>query len=77
MAVLVSLDPLTDEARGVLRYVVDHGTRSEAIAATRALCGFKVANLGAFPDAQERRRISQTCEPASGRAFFWVPRTGS
>ena len=63
-----------EEARDVLRYVVDNGTRAEAIAATRALCGFKVANLGAFPDPDERRRISHTCEPASGRAFFWVPR---
>ena len=72
--VLVSLDPLTDAARAILRYVVETGTREEAVAATRALSGFKVMNLGSFPDPAERRRVAQTCEPARGRVFFWVPR---
>jgi len=70
---LVSLDPLSDEMRDVLRYVVDAGSKEEAVMATRALCGFRVINLGGVPPA-ERKRIAQTCEPAWGRVFYWVPR---
>ena len=43
------------------------------LAATRALAGFKVINLGAIADPAERRRIAQTHEPAGGWVFFWVP----
>ena len=57
-----------------LRYVIETGTKEEAVAATRALCGFKVVNLGAVPPA-ERRRVARTHELAQGRVFYWVPRT--
>lgn len=71
---LISLDPLPDDARALLRELVETGTREEAVNATRALCGYKVINLGVIQDARERRRIAVECEPAGGRVFFWVPR---
>jgi hypothetical protein len=74
MNLLVSLDPLTDEMRDVLRYIVETGSKDEAVAATRALCGFRVINLGGIPEEDERRRIVQTCELAWGRVCYWVPR---
>ena len=74
MNLLVSLDPLTDEMRDVLRYIVETGSKDEAVAATRALCGFRVINLGGIPQEDERRRIAQTCELAWGRVCYWVPR---
>jgi hypothetical protein len=74
MDILVRIDPLTDAAENVLRQVVDTGSKEEAVAATRALCGYKVISLGQIADVQERRRIATTCEPAGGRVFFWVPR---
>jgi hypothetical protein len=72
--VLVSMDPLSDAAREVLRHVIESGSREEAVAATRALSGFHVINLGSISDPAERRRIAHDCEPARGRVFFWVPR---
>ncbi len=73
LKLLVSLDPLTDEMRDVLRYVVETGPKDEAVTATRALCGFRVINIGGVSPT-ERKRISQTCELAWGRVFYWVPR---
>ncbi len=72
--VLVSLDPLGHDAEEILRYVIETGTKEEAVAATRALCGFKVVNLAAVPPA-ERRRVAQTHELAQARVYYWVPRT--
>lgn len=77
LEMLVTLDPLTDSAREVLRYVVETGSKKEAVAATRALCGFKVMNIGGIIDPRERRRVAQRCEPAHGRVFYWVPRAGN
>ncbi len=71
---LVMQDPLTGRAEEVLRHLVENGTREEAVAATRALCGFKVVNLGAVTDPAERRKVSITAEKAWGRAWVWVPR---
>ena len=75
--VLVSLDPLTEPLRALLETVVETGTKEEAVLATRALCGFRVIHLGGIPETAERRRIAQTCVPAWGRVFYWVPRKGS
>ena len=74
MEILVRLDPLTREATAVLKHVVANGTREEAVAATRALCGFKVISLGEISDLQQRKQVARTCEPARGRTFFWIPR---
>jgi hypothetical protein len=70
---LVSLDPLTDPMRDVLRYIVEAGDEDEAAMATRALSGFRVINLAGIP-APERKRVAQTCELAWGRVLYWVPR---
>jgi hypothetical protein len=74
LQILVSLDPLPEGARDMLRYVMETGTKEEAVDATRALCGFRVVHIGAYPNQREARRIAQTMEPARGRVFFWVPR---
>ena len=70
---LVSLDPLTDPMRDVLRYIVEAGDEDEVAMATRALSGFRVINLAGIP-APERKRVAQTCELAWGRVLYWVPR---
>lgn len=72
--VLFFLDPLTDDARDVLRYVVETGSKEEAVDATRALCGFRMTNL-AWIRGKERRHAAIEYEQArQGRALIWVPR---
>lgn len=73
LKLLVSLDPLTDEIRDVLRFVAEAGTQEEAATATRALGGFRVINLAGIPPL-ERKRIARSCELAWGRVLYWVPR---
>lgn len=65
--------PLNPPTEGLLQRVIAIGTAEESALARRALSGEKVVNLGSF-DASERERIAQTCEPAFGRVYFWVPR---
>lgn len=72
--VLVSLDPLTEPLRSLLETIVETGTAEEAVLANRALSGFRVINLGGIAETAERRRIAQTCVPAWGRVWYWVPR---
>jgi hypothetical protein len=71
---LVRLD-LTDQVEELLRAFVKDGSKAEAIMATRALCGYRVINIGQF-DGKEavQRSIAQTCEIAAGRVFYWIPR---
>ena len=71
-----------DAARDLLRDIVRNGTKAEAIAATRALCGMRVVNLAHFPP-EERKRIQETYDPVdlsfvSGRGYvnaslYWMP----
>ena len=70
---LVMLD-LTEKAEELLKYFIKNGTREEAVTATRALCGFKVINLGGINDRKEKKKIMQTCELAAGRVWYWVKR---
>lgn len=74
-AVLFRLAQLEPEGAvlELLRDFVKNGTREQAVTATRALCGFKIVNLGSFSE-EERRRIARTYEPAAGRVWYWVPR---
>ena len=72
---LVSLDPLGEAGRELLQRIAEIGDKAEAVMATRALCGFKAVNLGAFPDPAERRRIARTHDLAWGEVFYWVPRS--
>jgi hypothetical protein len=70
----VRLD-LTDHVKELLEAFVEDGSKAEAIMATRALCGYRVINIGQF-DGNEvvQRTISQTCEIAAGRVFYWITR---
>jgi HEAT repeat protein len=71
-----------DSVHPLLHEVVRGGTKAEAIAATRALCGMRIVNLAHFPP-DERKRIQATYDPVdlsfiSGRAYtkaslYWVP----
>ena len=74
LGALVALDPLPEEARELLREIVESGSKEEAVRATRALCGFKVVNLAVYSDPEERKRVARECDLAGGRAWFWVPR---
>ena len=65
---------LTDDVRSLLEEIVRIGTKEEAVSATRALCGYRVARLEEFPPS-EQATIKATCDPAGGRVFYWVPRT--
>ena len=80
---LLLLQQRPDEsARELLQDIVINGTKGEAIAATRALCGMRIVNLAHFaPD--ERKHIQATADPVdlswvSGRGYvnaslYWQP----
>jgi hypothetical protein len=71
---LLRLD-LNDTVEGLLREFVTEGSKEEALMATRALCGYRVTHIGAFESAPEiQSHIRQTCEVASGRAYYWMKR---
>jgi hypothetical protein len=63
---------LNDELRALLEEIVRVGTKAEAVSATRALCGYRVARIEEFPP-EEQPRIKATCARAGG-VFYWVPR---
>jgi hypothetical protein len=71
---LLARSPLTPATERLLEEIVRIGTKDEAVTATRALCGFRVAHIGEFRDPNDRRRIERTCARAAGRVFYWVPR---
>ncbi len=70
---LLHLD-LTRQVESLLRDFVANGTREEAVMATRALCGFRVANLGEFGSTRVRKYVMHSCELAAGRVMYWVRR---
>lgn len=74
LAYLIMQDPLTPVAESVLRELIEVGTKQEAVAATRAICGFKVVNLGAIHDAKERLEVAKTADTQWSSAWVWVPR---
>ena len=65
--------PVNDNVKALLETFVEDGTREEAIMATRALCGYRIVNLGAF-ESSKRREITQTSHIAFGRVWYWVKR---
>jgi HEAT repeat protein len=73
-AVLTALvrSRLTDEVRSLLHEIVRHGTKREAVIATRRLCGYRVARLEEFAP-REQPEIRRTCERAWGDVWYWVP----
>ena len=72
---LLRLDQ-TDRVEELLRAFVKDGSKAEAIMATRALSGYRVIHLGTFEDDKAtQQHITQTCELAAGRMFYWITRT--
>ena len=66
---------LTPRVADLLRDFVTNGSKEEAVMATRALCGFRVMNLGSVdnhPAAKEY--VAAHCDIAAGRVWYWVPR---
>jgi HEAT repeat protein len=71
-----------DSVRELLQEVVRTGTKGEAVAATRALCGMRIVNLAHFLP-EDRKRIQATLDPVdlswvSTRGFvnaslYWMP----
>ena len=70
----ISYDTDEVQVKALLQEFVKTGTREEAVAATRALCGYKVITLGEVDDEKERKRIARTCDLAAGRVFYWIKR---
>ena len=61
---------LTDDVAAILRDFVRDGTKDEAVAATRRLCGYRVERFELLDEATLR-----SAERAWGRVWFWVPAT--
>jgi hypothetical protein len=71
---LLRLD-LTETVEDLLREYVKTGTKDEAVMATRALCGYRVVNLGQFEAGSAvQKHVAETCEIAAGRVWYWVRR---
>jgi hypothetical protein len=70
-----------DSTRDLLRDVVRTGSKAEAVAATRALCGMRIVNLAHFLP-EDRKRVQEECDPVdlsflSGRGYvnaslYWI-----
>lgn len=72
---LLMLD-LSEHVEALLRAFVKHGSKEEAVMATRALCGYRVIHIGAFEnDKAMLRHVTQTYELAAGRVFYWMKRS--
>jgi len=68
---LLQLD-LSEKVESLLKSFVKEGSKEEAVLATKALCGYKVVNLGSVPEP--KRQAVQRGERAFGDVFYWVPR---
>jgi HEAT repeat protein len=70
-----------DSTRDLLQEVVRTGSKAEAVAATRALCGQLIVNLAHFLP-EDRKRVQDECDPVdlsfvSGRGYvnaslYWI-----
>ena len=69
LARLVAID-MTAEVDALLREFVRDGTKEEAVAATRALCGYRLVNWG---NATPAELAAAGAEPAGG-VHYWVRR---
>jgi HEAT repeat protein len=80
---LLLQQPLDDASKDLLREIVRTGSKGEAVAATRALSGFRMTNLAHVPE-DERKQVVATCEPVdlswvgtrgyAQAALYWVRR---
>jgi hypothetical protein len=71
LAALVRSAELTEATTALLRDYVTSGSKAEAVAATRRLCGFRVVRKELLSEEQLR-----VAERAWGDVWFWVPETG-
>lgn len=77
--------PLDESAKELMREVVRSGSKGEAVAATRALCGFRMKNLAHVPES-ERKDVVASCEPVdlswvttrgyAQATLYWIPADG-
>jgi hypothetical protein len=65
---LLRIKDLTDDVAEILRDFVRDGTKEEAVAATRRLCGYRVERFEVIPED-----VLRTAERAWGRVWFWIP----
>ena len=68
LSALLRTPKLTEETKALLRDYVANGSKAEAVAATRRLCGFWVTRQEALSDEQLRG-----AERAWGQVWYWVP----
>jgi hypothetical protein len=66
---LVTMD-VTPDVEALLREYVRTGTKDEAVAATRALCGYRLVNWGSATPSELR---AAGAEPAGG-VMYWIRR---
>lgn len=64
---------LSEGVEELLREFVSGGSKQEAVMATRALCGYRIVNLGNI-DTPRKRELVSDAEPAAGRVLYWVKR---
>jgi hypothetical protein len=61
---------LTPEVEDLLNEYVKSGTKEEAVAATRALCGYRLVNWGSAKAAQ----LAAAGAVAAGGVYYWIRR---
>ncbi|MEM7030802.1 MAG: hypothetical protein AAF629_14645 [Chloroflexota bacterium] len=71
---LLFLD-LNERVEMLLKDFVAHGSKEEAVMATRALCGYRVIHIVEFEGHPLLiKQVEQTCEVAAGRTYYWIKR---
>lgn len=67
--------PEPDEAvTQLLDDFVRLGSKDEAVQATRALCGYRLARLDELADAAQRQWVTAHCQRGGQEREYWVPR---
>ena len=67
LASLLRARALTDDVAAVLRDFVRDGSKEEAVAATRRLCGLRIERRELIDED-----ILRTAEPARGHLWYWI-----
>lgn len=68
LASLLRAPTLTEETSALLREFVVNGSKAEAVAATRRLCGFRVVRKELLSEGELR-----SAERAFGEVWYWAP----
>ena len=73
---LVRLE-MTPRVKTLLERFANSPTEAESALARRALGGDRVIHIDAYSvDESQQRRITESCDIAHGRMFYWLPRSG-